>query len=168
MKKQKLPEWLEKIEIFVDKSIPFLLILLTIMIVLELLNLDEGFENIFHYFDVLIVIFFVIDLCFKWNRTRNAIKFIKLYWIDIIAVFPFYAVFRLYAFAADFFAAGETVQKFLHETVLLRETKLLRLEETAKFAKEGRFIRLFARILRVLRARWYVLHWHMQNAHKRS
>lgn len=171
--RRKLPHWLESIEFFVDKSIPYVLVLLAIMIIAEFTHFAPEYEHYFVYLDYFVIAFFIVDLCFKWYHTHNALKFIKLYWIDLIAVFPFYAVFRVYFAVSELVAAGEPVQKILHETLLLRETKLLKeatvLRETeyaAKFAKESRFIRVLARSLRIIRARWYVTHWHLQNVSK--
>lgn len=160
---KRLPDWLETIERIVDRAVPYVLVLLAVLIIIEFTHVADPYHDIFVTIDYFIVAFFVIDLCFKWFHTRDVLKFIKLYWIDIIAVFPFYAIFRVYFAATELFAAGEQTQKFLHEAVLLRETKLLReAEYGAKLAKEGRFIRVIARSLRILRARWYVTNWHLQ------
>ncbi len=167
MKKKRLPVFLEKIEHIVDRAVPYILALLSLLIILEFTHVADEYHDVFIMIDYFIVAFFVIDLCFKWYHTRDVLKFIKLYWIDIIAVFPFYAVFRLYFSVTELFAAGESVQKILHESVLLRETKLLRESEyAAKLAKEGRLVRVIARSLRILRARWYVTHWHLHNVSK--
>jgi hypothetical protein len=170
MKKEMLPDWLEKIEFFVDRAVPYVLVFLAVLIILEFLHVADQYHDLFVAFDYFIVSFFVVDLCFKWYHTRNVLKFIKLYWIDLIAVFPFYTAFRVYFAATELFAAGESAQKILHEAVLLRETRLLKEAELlreaeygAKFAKEGRFVRVIARSLRILRARWYVAHWHLHN-----
>ncbi len=165
--KKRLPDWLERVERFVDYALPFMLVLLAILIVLEFFKIAEKYHDVILWLDYGVIAFFVIDLCFKWYHTRNVLKFIKLYWIDIIAVFPFYTVFRFYLAASEFIVAGEQAQKFLHEAVLVRETKLLREAEFAsKVAKEGRVVRMIARGLRVLRARWYVTHWHLQKVSK--
>ena len=114
-----------------------------------------------------IVSFFVIDLMFKWHHTPKLSKFVKLYWIDIIAVFPFYLLFRVYFVARELIGAGEQIQKVLHEAVLLRETKILRQAGiTSTFAKQGRIVQTIARSLRILRARWYITHWHIQKVSK--
>ena len=83
-----------KIEHYVDKSIPYLLGLLLIMIILELVYKTEA-EKYSLYIDIIdyfIIFVFVIDLAFKYNRTRNVKKFLKTYWIEIIAILPFYLV----------------------------------------------------------------------------
>jgi len=86
-----------KIEHYVDKSIPYLLGLLLIMIILELVYKTEA-EKYSLYIDIIdyfIIFVFVIDLAFKYNRTRNVKKFLKTYWIEIIAILPFYFIFRI-------------------------------------------------------------------------
>lgn len=164
--KKRLPPWLKAIERLVDKLMPVMLVLLAGVIVAEFTEWGHHNEGILITLDYFIITFFVVDLAFKWYETRDALKFLKLYWIDIIAVFPFYTLFRLYFVAAEIFAAGEQAQKFLHEAVLMREMRVLReAEKSARFLKEARFVRFFARGLRLLRARWYVTFWHF---HKTS
>lgn len=164
---KKLPKWLEDVEVLVDKAMPFMLILLTIIIAGEFFHWWEHVHDFIYTLDNFIIAFFIIDLCFKWHRTQSVRKFFKLYWIDIIAVFPFYALFRLY----EFFALEQT-QKVLHEAVIVRETRLLReleamkIAETARFARQGRLIRIIANGLRLLRARWYVMHGYLVQAAK--
>ncbi len=164
---------MHRIEKFVHKAMPFMLALLAVLIIMDLANIADQYNNQLLYLDYMIVTFFVADLWFKWVRTKNMVTFVKLYWIDIIAVFPFYTVFRVYAIAAELAAAGESTQKILHEAILLRETrvlkeleytKLARETELLKLAREGRFIRVAARALRLLRARWYVAHEKMKTA----
>lgn len=156
--RRKLPPWLESIEHFVDRAIPYILILLLFMIVAEFTHYAAEYEEYLIYLDYFIISFFIIDLCFKWYHVHNAVKFIKLYWLDLIAVFPFYTFFRTYTAATELLAAGEPIQQVLHESVLVKETKLL---QGARFAKGTRIVQIFARSLRLLRARWYVTHWHM-------
>jgi len=166
--KKRWKELLEHIEKWIDRLMPFMLILLAILIGLEFTEFGHKHHDLILTIDYFIIAFFIIDLSFKWAHTRNVVKFVKLYWIDIIAVFPFYLVFRLYAIATEAILVGEQAQKLLHEAVLIRETRLLReAEYAAKFAKEGMFVRIFARGLRVLRARWYVTFWHMQDRSKK-
>lgn len=158
---KKLPKWLAQIEVLIDRSIPYLLVLLTALIIIDFTHWGEQYHGVIVWADSFIVAFFVADLAFKWRRTRDVLKFVKWYWIDIVAVFPFYAVFRLYR---EVFVAGEQAQKMLHEAVLLRETKLLREAEMTKLLREGKFVRAFARGLRLLRARWYVAHGKLSGA----
>jgi hypothetical protein len=162
---RKLPAFLEAVEHFIDLSIPFMLVLLGTLIVLEFTDVFESYHSFLVWLDYFIVAFFIIDLSFKWYQVRDSLKFIKLYWIDLLAIFPFYTVYRLYSSVAEVVLVTEQTQKFAHEAVLLKETKVIQeAEKTAKIIKEGRFIRIIARALRVLRARVYVTTFHLHAA----
>ena len=163
--RKNLPGWLAAIEHFVDISIPFMLVLLGVLIVLEFTELIDPHHGFILGLDYFIIAFFVADLAFKWYHVHDALKFIKLYWIDLLAVFPFYTLYRLYSYTAEVVLATERTQKLAHEAALLKETKVIQeAERSARLIKEGRFIRVFARILRVLRARWYLVSMHLHAA----
>lgn len=172
----------EEFEHFTDHIIPWLVILLAIVLVLEnpfwtLVHL-EYYEPWISIFDTVVVFFFVADLVFKWFKTRNVRKFLRLYWLDIVAVFPFYLAFRAYAQIVGVFRIGEelseTAQKLAHEAVLLREARMF--EEAERVAKEarvaremsviGRSVRAVQRLLRALRFRFYSSHKALVNIHK--
>lgn len=167
-------KWFEKA---IDRSIPFFVIVLGLVLLVDLTHLVDlhAFEPWPTVFDALIVAVFVIDLVFKWTHVHDLLKFIKLYWIDIIAVFPFFLIFRAVTYVGEFFRAGEEAQKILHEAVLLRETRLLReasfaqrAERIVKEARVGsRLLRAGPRFLRLIRARFYVTHEHLKRASKR-
>lgn len=174
---------LEGLELFVDKAIPYMLVLLTVIIILEFTRYAEPLHTPIIIADYIIITFFVVDLVFKWRHTRKVVPFIKLYWLDIIAVFPFYLVFRAFLVAREIVAAGETAQKALHEVALLREARLLReaeflrefrvlreAEAGAKYAREVRLLRGVPRFLRLWKARFYLVHHHIRerSAHLRS
>ena len=151
--------WLHTLEKFVDKSIPYLVVVLLILIIgeftkYELINKYDYEVLLIDYF---IVIVFVIDLCFKYYRIRDYKLFIKKYWLDILAVFPFFLLFRLIEEIALFFSIssfGES-QKLLHTSLELgriseeasQEARVLReIQEATKLERTT----LFARILRPL------------------
>src|SRR3990172_9098228 len=133
--------YLSALEHFIDRSIPYLLILLGIMLLLEnpfwvLVHLDQ-YEPWVGIFDSVVVIFFILDLSFKWVHVRKLPKFLKLYWLDLIAVMPFYLFFRIYARAASLILVGEEIaeaQRLAHEAVLAREAEVLK--EAKVFARE--------------------------------
>ncbi len=165
-------KYLEKLEIITHKVIPYLLIILAIIIILDnplwIIYETSNFETSFIVFDIIIIFFFSVDLIFKWFRVKNARIFIELYWIDIIAVLPFYLVFRIYREISGLLKFGEgieTGQKLAHESMLLKEAELLkeaRVFEEAKLVRETdpiiRIIRFSQRTLRILKARFYVTH----------
>ena len=89
--------WLHKIEVIVDKIIPYLVLILLILIIGEFTHykLIEDNEDIVLLIDYIIVIFFLIDLSFKYYRVKNFKIFVKKYWLEILAIFPFFLIFRL-------------------------------------------------------------------------
>lgn len=146
MIQKKFPSNIERelrtVEHFVDRVIPFLVVLLGLLIVADVTMDIHRFEPWVSYADWLIVGFFATDLVFKWRHVRKVTKFLKLYWLDILAVFPFYLLFRAYVVIAELVVAGEKIkeaQQIAHEAILLRETKLLK--EAEVFTKEGRLAR---------------------------
>ena len=86
--------------------------------------------------------------------------FIRLYWIDILAVFPFYLIFRVYLFFTEFVKTAEQAQKALHEFILIRETKLVEesfkeAEILAKTGRAERLLKLAQRFVRISVGRFY-------------
>ena len=166
-------KFLRLLENVTHELIPYLLIGLAFIIIVDnplwtLYNLHQFTTTLF-VFDLVIIFFFVTDLVFKWFKIRNTTKFIKLYWIDLIAVFPFYLCFRLANEISVLFRLGsevsETAQKIAHETILIRETELLKeardLEEVKLLRESEPFIRIlrfFQRGLRILKGRFVVTH----------
>ena len=145
-----------KLEWFVDKAMPYLLVIIGIQLILDnplwVLYSLEHLEPWVAIIDAVIVGFFLVDLTFKWIHTRNLLKFVKLYWIDIIAVLPIYLAFRVYARYIAIIQVGEEIaeaQKIAHEAVLVRETKLVR--EANILAKEQRLLRAANPITRLIR-----------------
>jgi len=161
---------LKKLEHLTDRIIPYLLILLTIIIVLEF-----GFKHIAEQYnlhitiaDYTIIFFFVLDLAYKYNRVRQFKPFVKKFWLDIIAVFPFFLVFRIVEELFLLLSVSQDVaegQKFLHfgleaEKIVKEESAL---KELSSLQKESRFIKeiesgtkltrtsLFARFFRLPR-----------------
>ena len=93
-----MKKWLHKVEYVVDRIIPYSLIVLVVLIVLELF-FHEKIKNyllIIEILDYIIIAIFMVDLYFKYERVRNFKTFLKKYWLDVIAVFPFFLVFRMF------------------------------------------------------------------------
>ena len=89
--------WLHKIERIVDKSIPYLLILLLFVIIGEIFFASEiePYRMFVSFVDGFIIFVFVVDLTFKYIRTRNFPKFFKKFWLEIIAIFPAFLILRV-------------------------------------------------------------------------
>lgn len=177
---------LSSVEHLVDKVIPFLVVLIALLIIADFTMDIHKFEPWVTYADWLIVGFFVADLIFKWRHVRKVTKFLKLYWLDILAVFPFYLLFRAYVAIAEIVVAGERIkeaQQIAHEAVLLRETKLLKeaeiftkearlAREAELLGKEARFvprmIRFGQRLIRFVWGTLHVTHGHLVQTSKKQ
>ncbi len=162
------------VERFIDISIPFWLLGLALVIIASFFVHLENYEPWISIFDALVTVFFVADLCFKWYHVQNLKRFVRLYWIDILAVFPFYVVFRVWILVQSFAQAGESAQKIVHEAILLRESKLL---EEAEFLKKAdlalresegltRALRFIERSLRLFGFRMHTAHAAVLKQHK--
>lgn len=169
-----MKRWLHQIEIFVDKAIPYLVLLLLFIIVGEFAFHDfmSQYKFYVHIADYTIISFFVVDLAFKFYRVRKVKIFLKKYWLEIIAVFPFILVFRLFEELAIIFRLTEPLeqgQKILHgvteigklgqEQKIIRElselekgTRIFRsIEEGTKLSRTSIFAK-FVRLPRLIRA----------------
>jgi hypothetical protein len=156
----------ERMERIIDKSVPLVLILLAVLIIAGLFIDLHHYEPWVAILDIFIVAFFVVDLIFKWTHTREVKKFLKLYWLDILAVFPFYLLFRVYLFTVEIAKVGEEAQKVLHEAVLLKETKFARFAGMTKSSTNIARIRRFAqRMLRFARIETRILFGHFAHRH---
>ncbi|MBS3128858.1 hypothetical protein J4410_06985 [Candidatus Woesearchaeota archaeon] len=174
MKKQS--RFSKRLEHITHKIIPYLLVLLAVLLILDnplwmLVNLHQ-YEELVTFFDVIIIFFFVVDLFYKWQKVKKIKTFVKLYWIDLLAVFPFYLFFRLYEEASAVLSTGEriteTAQKMTHEAVLLKEVELLKEERLAKEVKPFfRAMNGIQRFFRLFKARMY-LTFHVMMHHKKA
>lgn len=160
--------WLHKIEVIVDKIIPYLVLILLILIIGEFTHykLIEKNKEIVLIADYIIVSIFIIDLSFKYYRIKDYKKFIKKYWLDIIAVFPFFLIFRLVEELVIIFRVSSELgesQKFLHTLIeitrISRETSeeqrvLREIQEASKLERTtvlARVIRISERVPRILK-----------------
>ncbi|MBU0461570.1 MAG: hypothetical protein KJ574_03205 [Nanoarchaeota archaeon] len=93
-----MKRWMHRIEVWVDKLIPYMLIVLLIIIVLEIFfkEIAEHYHIYIAIADGAVITVFVLDLIFKYIRIRNIPKFLKTCWLDILAVFPFFIFFRVF------------------------------------------------------------------------
>ena len=135
-----IKKWWEEIEVIVDGAIPYLLLVLLGIIIIEFFfkELALKYHTFISILDWIIIAFFVIDLIFKYLRIRVLPIFLKRYWLDILAVFPFFLVFRLFEEVARLLGEVKELplqmQKVVHVGLELKEARLA--EEAAKLTKE--------------------------------
>ena len=80
----------------------------------------------------------------------NFPNFLRRYWIEIIAVFPFFLVLRLIERFAAIASLGETLQASLHETVEVGKEGRILIQEIEGTGKEASRLRYFSRFMRPL------------------
>lgn len=130
--------FLIKLEKIIDTIIPPLLIILLLVIIGEF-----AFKEFMHHysiyvdiFDGLLILVFAIDLSFKYNRMRKFKPFVRKYWLEILAIFPFFLIFRVYEQLAYLFGGLVEIitpsQKILHESlevekIVARESRVAEL-----------------------------------------
>lgn len=157
-----------KLEHLVDKLIPYAVFALLIVIIITFFFKDiaHTYEHQIHNIDVAIISLFVVDLAFKFVRVRKVKTFVRKYWLDIIAVFPFYLFMRVAEEAYLLFRLSDTVQESqtaLHAGLGLKEVTAVE-KETARIVREAenigkasrskfaiRFIRPISRIPRLVK-----------------
>jgi len=158
----RIETFYNKLERFIDKIIPYTIIILLFIIIRDLFFHEFliEYEHYIQLIDEIIIGIFIIDLIFKYKHTKTFRKFLKTSWLDILAVFPFYIILRFVEEIIIIFRFSETLetsQKLLHETIIVSEEsgKIIKeLEKTGKLASrieqtgELSRIRLFTRIFR--------------------
>lgn len=150
---------MHNIEKRVDELIPPLLVLLLLAIIAEFFFAEQThpYALYFDMLDGIIVLVFLIDLAFKYQRVRYIPKFVRKYWLEILAIFPFFLAFRF----VELFRISELLegsQQVLHEGVVVEKEAAAITREAAKIGKITRtermlrYVRIFGRTPRFLRA----------------
>lgn len=141
----------KRIEHSIDKAIPFCLILILLILIAEIFfhQYTEPYQTLIEILDYIIITVFAADLFFKYQRLKNKNEFIKKYWIEIIAIFPFMLFFRtIESLIAVEMASREIkeAQTILHETVEFK-----RAARGTEGLRTARFIKILRPILRIPR-----------------
>ena len=114
-----MKEYLHKIEVAVDKTIPYSLILLFFLIIGQIFFYNE--IGPYHFYvsviDGAIIFIFILDLAFKYVRIKSFPRFFRRYWLEIIAVFPAFLVLRVVEEFVAIANVGETIQTSFHEAL---------------------------------------------------
>ncbi len=158
---------INKMEVLTDKAVPYALVLLMIIIAVEIFFADiaHQYHSYILAMDYVVISVFAVDLVFKYIHSRTNKGFVKKYWLDIIAVFPFIVMFRVFEeiilLARIERGIGEA-QAVLHTGVGIEKeiSKAARVEKeliygskfsrTAKFARELRIVSRFPRLAKAV------------------
>lgn len=145
-----MKKFLRKTEIFTDRAIPYLLIILLVVITIEIFFIDiaHNYSKIISSIDSFIIFIFAVDLCFKYLRSKNIPYFLKRYWLEIIALFPAFLVIRIFE---EFIAITrlENIVTVSQEALELTEKAGIRANRIHYFA---RFVKPLARVPRFFKA----------------
>src|SRR3989344_4315942 len=140
--------WLHGLEVVVDRVIPPLLIALLLVLAGEIFlgQRFEAYSAYTDYFDVFIMLVFAADLSFKFHRIRKVPKFVRKYWIEIIATIPFFLIFRF----IEFFGLYNVVER--SQVVVHGISEVQKLDmETAAIVREAGGANRTARLIRTFR-----------------
>src|SRR3989344_404218 len=103
-------------------------------------NID-AYKTLFDWIDGFVIGVFGLDLFFKYKGLQQKKFFLKKYWLDTLAIFPFYLFFRLFAEAASLLTFSERLaesQRMFHEGVVIQEEGVRVVQEAEKLAKAGK------------------------------
>ncbi len=158
---------ISNLEKAVDILITPAVLILGVLIIGEIFFGFEKYEPWITIADLVVIGVFVLDLILKWRRVHDVKTFVKLYWLEILAVFPFYLIFRGFGFLQNILPFGESseiVQRTLHETSLLRESRELEvLSKEERLAARG--LRFGQRVLRLVALKLRHAYRRLRHAH---
>lgn len=135
-----------KIEHAIDTSVPYLLVALLIITSIDLFYAEMAEQYAFQIelIDEIIISMFIIDLAFKYRRAKSVPEFVKSNWIDIIAVIPFYMMFRL---VDEFILTSELVKESQQTIHIVEGVE----KEAASAARDAKEVKTVARSEKMLR-----------------
>lgn len=152
-----MKKWVQHIEIFVDRSIPFALFVLFFILIGEIFfhEFMVNYHTYVQIFDWLIIAVFVSDLVFKYIRIKDIPKFLRVSWVEILAVFPFFLIFRFFDSLAGLFGVGEVAatqtQRVVHISAEVEREVGSVVREVSRTERFARFLRPMARSVRFLK-----------------
>jgi len=146
-------------EIIIDRLVPVAVVVLIPIIIIEFFFQDIAvkYHTLLLITDYCIISIFILDLIFKYIRIRNFKNFIKTCWLDIIAIFPFFLIFRVLEPILLYIEIPKEIRSFqlvFHEGLEFSKeaSKLTKEVETAgKASRVKTILRLFENIERTPR-----------------
>ena len=150
--------WLFRIELAVDRLLPYLIILMFFIVLGDIFYAEQvtRYSTAVNAFDIFVILVFIADLSFKYTRVSGTKEFLRLYWLDIIAALPLFLFMRI---AEEAFLLSEEAiartQRALHTGVEIeKETALVALETQRLSRLEflTRILRPIQRMPRLLKA----------------
>ncbi len=150
-----------RFEIFIDRFIPFDVLLLIFIVLMELFysNIVDTYKFQFILLNIFVYSVFIMNLVFKYNHLRNFPRFLRRYWLDVMVVFPFFAFLRFFEVVGLVFKFDKIIiitQRLFHTGFELEKEVVLIEEEEKKHDKQvhrffHRISTSWPRVIRVLK-----------------
>lgn len=147
-----MKQFWQKFEHYNAKCIPYAIVVLLFVIVVELFYKDfaEHYSLYIHILDNLVLLIFIIDLVFLAIHARSVKFFFQRYWLDILAVIPVGLMFTVVnsIYRAVIISTSEIVvgQGLLHESIEARKG----IEALSKSEKVTKEVRVMTRGVRAI------------------
>ena len=143
----------EKIEHWADRLIFPALIVVFFIVVVEIFFTDfaRGIHAEIVLLDNIVIMVFVVDVLFKVHRASTWEGFFRNHWLEVLAILPFFLVFRI---VEGIFIAADLVDIGQHTAHLAEGARSGRLAEffrTPELTRSSRFARLIRVISRTPR-----------------
>lgn len=85
----------KRLLLYFNIFIIFLVFVSVVILMLDwMYDLTTKQTLVLNVIDSFVVLMFIIDLVIEYKILKDKSKFLKYYWLDIIAVFPFFVMFR--------------------------------------------------------------------------
>lgn len=135
-----------KLELFIDSLIPYAIFLIIAITIAEIFfyKFVQPYYWAIDVIDLVIIWVFLMDLGFKFTHAKSVPDFLRHYWFYIIAIFPFFLIFRLVEkfYQISTLSSGTTVILGRYIASLLTEARI------ARFAELFRFLGISSRLVR--------------------
>lgn len=154
---------LKRVERAADMLIAPALVLVFFIITAELFFTEVAHEyhDWINLLDYAVIGVFAVDLSFKSYRASTWEGFLKKHWLEIIAILPFFMVFRVVEFLTVPTQAADLGQDAAHLAEGARSgrfAELFRSTEATRSTRFSRFLRAFSRSPRLAKAADFFKH----------
>ncbi len=159
-----------KLEVVIDKLVPYSLAFIIIHFIATLFYNKElyYYEDLIIFFEFFLITFVLgFDLIFKYRRATDKKAYFKSYWLEILAIFPFMLIFRLFEEAyliTKVLPAEESIkvtQTAAHELKGVTAGARLIVQEAELSGRSSRILAIYnniTRFPRILRAAIFFEH----------
>jgi len=155
--------YLKKVEKITDALIVPALIAIFVIVILELFfgEIAHHYHSLIALTDTVAITIFIIDVSFKFHRASTWEGFLQNHWLEVIAIMPFFLVFRLVEgifIAVDVVDLGQHTAHLAEGARSSRFVEFFKTSELGRSTRFGRFLRAFSRSPRFAKAAEFFKH----------